>query len=131
MIGWYGFATLADDPTHKLIWFTDADGIKHYQIVSVTDPLLSDFESYVRDLAAAEDALVASASVYGTAWLSLIIAEVAACGPSAGGGCIAALLTAAVGIVSAGVWGMWTVLTRLLPAERNIVQQYDLILENQ
>lgn len=130
VFGWYGYATLTDDPTQRLIWYTDGNGVKHYQIVDETNPLLADFQTYVNNLIEAENKVVDAVGLYGAAWGSLILAQLAACGPSSGVTCITAAITAGIAIVGTGFRVLYTFIAEVLPAERNVVEQFDLIKDN-
>ncbi|MCH8339860.1 MAG: hypothetical protein IH858_13615 [Chloroflexi bacterium] len=136
--GWYGYATIEGHPDLRLIWYTDISGQKHHLIVSVTDPLFAGnpgvdngdgFEDYVGQLIKAEDAAALSLGGIGSFAAGAVYAELAVCGPSAGAGCVAAVVTAVVGVVGAAISFVYHTIFKVLPAERNVVEQFDVIDE--
>ena len=137
--GWYGYATIKTHPDHKLIWYTDADGQKHYMIVRADDELFAGtpgvdngdgFEDYVGQLQDAETAIVASASIYGGGLGGLILAQIALCGPTGGATCVSALITAGIAMIGAALSGLYNYVFKMLPAEKNIAEQFELIEAN-
>ncbi len=137
--GWYGYTTIKTNPDHKLIWYTDAGGQKHYMIVRADDELFAGtpgvdngdgFEDYVGQLQDAESAIAASASIYGGGLGGLILAQIALCGPTGGATCVSALITAGIAMVGAALSGLYNYVFKMLPAERNIAEQFELIEAN-
>ncbi|MFV2045191.1 MAG: hypothetical protein ACC700_18405 [Anaerolineales bacterium] len=137
--GWYGYATIATHPEYKLIWYTDLSGQKHYMIVRADDELFAGtpgvdngdgFEDYVGQLQDAEAAIAASAGIFGGGLGGLILAQIALCGPTAGATCVSGLITAAVAMVGAGLTGLYNYVFKMLPAEKNIFKQFELMDAN-
>jgi hypothetical protein len=137
--GWYGYATIKTHPDHRLIWYTDADGQKHYMIMRADDELFAGtpnvdngdgFEDYIGQIRDAENAIAASSSIFGGGLGGLIIAQIALCGPTGGATCVTGLITAAVTMIGAGLAGLYNYIFKMLPAERNIIDQFELIEAN-
>jgi hypothetical protein len=137
--GWYGYATIESNPDHRLIWYTDSDGLKHYMIVRADDELFAGtpgvdngdgFEDYVGRLQDAEVAIAGSLGIFGGGLGGLILTQIALCGPAGGATCVSGLITAAIAMAGAGLTAVYNYVFKMLPAENNIIEQFELIESN-
>jgi len=135
-LGWYGYATIADRPDLRLIWITDAGGVKHYMIAEVTSNLFAGnpgvepgdgFEDYLRQMNDAEDLMIVSLGGYGAGLATAVLTQYLACAPTAGAGCVTGTITGILGAVGGIAAFLYHGLFKLLPAERNVLRQFDLI----
>lgn len=88
------------------------------------------FEDYIGRLQGAEAAIVGSLSIFGGGLGGLILTQIALCGPTGGDTCVSGLITAGVAMAGAGLMAVYNYVFKMVPAENNIVEQFELIEAN-
>jgi hypothetical protein len=88
------------------------------------------FEDYIGRLQGAEAAIVGSLSIFGGGLGGLILTQIALCGPTGGATCVSGLITAGVAMAGAGLMAVYNYVFKMVPAENNIVEQFELIEAN-
>lgn len=138
-LGWYGYATIEDRPDLRLLWYTDTAGVKHYVITEVTSNLFAGnpgiepgdgFDDYIKQMTDIENNMVASLGGYGAGLAAFVLAQMLACGPTAGTTCVTGTITGILGMIGGFAGFAYYGFFRLLPAERNVIRQFHLIDES-
>ena len=60
----------------------------------------------------------------------LILAQIALCGPTGGATCVSALIRAGIVMIGAALSSLYNYVFKMLPAERNIAEQFEIIEAN-
>jgi len=128
----HGYGEIIGIENYVLIWITDSQLVKHFMVVSLTDPLFvgnenidNGFEDIIKQMSDAENKMVWSGfSSYGGLG-AILLAEMALCGPTAGAGCVSAIVTG-IGGISYGVGrGIFHYVFEFLPNRRNLIAKFE------
>lgn len=131
LFGDQGYSTIraVGGEDYRLIWVTDR-GEEQYMIVREDDPLFSGpdgFKETLEALGEAEERTFNAVKFELGGLGGIIAAEVAICPVTGTAGCIAAVVTAAGGLVGGFFLGMWRVFTDYIPARDNVGEAYEQI----
>lgn len=131
MFGDQGYSTIlaVGGDKYRLIWVTDR-GEKQYMIVREDDELFSGpdgFKETLQALGEAEERTFDAVKIELGGLGAILLAEFALCPATAGGGCVAAIVTGLGGLVGGFLLGMWRVITDYAPARNNVGVAYEQI----
>jgi hypothetical protein len=128
----YGHAEIAGIEDYVLIWITDKYGMQHYMVIGYQDPLfvgrenLDDgFDDYLDLVIEAENKKTWS-GITGTGGLgAIVLAELALCGPTAGVGCVSAIVTGIGTLCYGGGSAIFQEFVFYRPNRRNLISKFE------